>query len=285
MADKPSYAFYFLPLALAILLYLGVQFLQNVVVRFSANTLILSIDLTAALPLAILYGLGPIGLVGVPVGVLGADVISGSLAVPSVLTVAGHTYLGMAAWRCGERFGLAPGFKLRELFSFRGLAAGMAVLGLSTAGAAAVSGWGNEVLHQSPFYIAATGSLVGYIGAAMLLGIPMAWILRAVSGQARQSRRIASSKQFPTPDLRWISSLTVLWLLLGVLGSLGYRTFEQIPDRVRTVKNLEILSILDQPDLFGIGASRLQVVLGAVSLSLLVLTYRWGTPLGGRERA
>jgi hypothetical protein len=74
--------------------------------------------------------------------------------------------------------------------------------------------------------------------------------------------------------------LVALWLLVGVVVSLGFRVAQALSTTTFTSRGLDVLVPLLDPALVGHGGRRVQVVLGAVALCLVAVLL----PRPGGER-
>lgn len=252
--------------AIYLLVTLGEQVLSGVVSIPAFSV----VDLTAALPVPVLLAAGPAALWGIPLGYVLSDAATGSLG-PGTLVIAGaHLYLGYATCKLLRWFD-ADTLRISDLVGF-----GRFVLAvtLAAAGAAAISGWGGEAIHQTPFFVAVPAAFAEFALLSIPFALPLAGLFRRVASAGASAFGVTAPprQRFDgQPNLRRVAAVTVGWVVVGTVASVGYRAFEKIPAYSFTTRNLEFVLLLRRPTLFGPGAGRLQVLLGAILLSVLVV--------------
>ena len=222
-------------------------------------------------PLALL--LGPVALVAAGVGVLLAAGATGALGLGVVTTLAATLYLGFATTALAGRLGVHDGGVGR--FDWTPARYGL-VVGVAGAGAAAVAAWSGVLVGEAVFYVAAPAALVAYAVVPLVTTLPLTAAGRRLPG-------VDSGAMAPRPTsggVRRVAVTTLAWLLLGTLGSLGYRSFEVLPADTLRLYGLHVLVPVQEAAPFGPGATRLQVLLGVVAAAVLVVSLR-GRPGDG----
>ena len=252
--------------ALYLVVTLGEQVLSGVV----SIPAFWVVDFTAALPVPVLLAAGPAALWGIPLGYVLSDAAMGSLG-PGTLVIAGaQLYLGYATCKLLRWFDAdAP-----RISDFVGFGRFVLAVTVAAAGAAAISGWGGEAIHRTPFFIAAPAAFAEFALLSIPFALPLAGLFRRVASAGASTFGVTAPprRQFDgQPNLRRVAAVTVGWIVVGMGASVGYRTFEKIPAYPFSTRNLEFVLLLRQPTLFGPGAGRLQVLLGAVLLAVLVV--------------
>jgi len=136
-----------------------------------------------------------------------------------------------------------------------------------------VMAWGGEVIHQTPFFIAFRYA-GAYALAGLVIGLPLWYALRfvrTVENDCPASREVASG--FESPVI--VASISIVWFVLGTLASVGYRWVRTILVRFPYAfdsRGVGSLLRLYEDAVFGVGGSRIQIVLGGIMGSLLLLT-------------
>jgi hypothetical protein len=153
------------------------------------------------------------------------------------------------------------------------------VVGLAGTGAAAVAAWAAVLVGETVFFVAVPAALVVYAV------VPAVTTLTALG--ARLPIPVAATGSGPRAagggGVRRVAGTTVAWLLLGTVGSLGYRSFEMLPAETMRLYGLGVLVPLREAAPFGPGATRIQVLLGVVALVALVVLLRGRTADTGGE--
>ena len=227
------------------------------------------------LPLALL--LGPAVGWGVAVGVLATALLRGSLA-PATLVVAGAVVLlatlGTRLWGAVPR--LASGSHPTE-FSLRATLEYVVLAVVPAAAAAATLGWGFELLGAAPFHLVAVPTFLSLAAASLLAG-PLVLLPAGRYGADATGRGpAAAGRRRPSRAAALGALLAPVWLLGGVVASLGFRVGQSLPPGAFTSRGLEALLVVLDPALVGRGGRRVQVALGALGLVLV-------TWLATRER-
>ncbi|MFC6825393.1 hypothetical protein [Halopelagius fulvigenes] len=226
-------------------------------------------ELTSALPIPLVLVVGPVALWGVPVGYVLGDVTSNAVGAHTLVGACAHLYLGYSASRLAGRLGIDAPVSASSLAGRTVVGRFLLVVGVAAAGAAAVVGWGSEVVHRAPFFVAAPSAFAEFFLVTLAFALPWVRILRsaAAAGVPTVDVRPRGAGEL---DVRRVVGATLAWVLLGTAGSVGYRTFEKIPAQYFVSHGAEYALLLDRPALFGAGAGRVQAVFGAVCLSLLL---------------
>ena len=229
------------------------------------------VQLTAALPIPVLLAAGPAALWGIPLGYVLSDAAMGSLGPGTLVGAGALVYLGYATCRLLRWFDAdTPRVSVSVGRERTGLGRFVFAVAVAAAGAAAISGWGGEIIHRTPFFVAAPTAFAEFVFLSVPFALPLAGLFgRIVStfevtdaARERFDGRLAFSQ---------VAAVTVGWVVTGTVASVGYRTFEKLPAGSFTSRDLDFVLLLRQPTLFGPGAGRLQVLLGAVLLSVLVV--------------
>jgi hypothetical protein len=96
-------------------------------------------------------------------------------------------------------------------------------------------------------------------------------------GERRFAYRISrwSAVGSPAPIDRWsLIAVPPLWILLGSIGSIGFKLRERVSLGGFQNFDVEFLYYLVHPDIFGHGGRRAQVVLGVVALLVIFVSLR-----------
>jgi hypothetical protein len=229
------------------------------------------VELTAVLPVPVLLAFGPAALWGIPLGYVLSDVATSSLGPGTLVGAGAHLYFGYATCRLLRWFDAdTPRVSVSVGPERIGLGRFVFAVVLAAAGAAAISGWGGEIIHRTPFFVAAPTAFAEFV----LLSVPFALPLAGLFGRVTSTFEVTDATRARFDGrlaLLQVAAVTVGWVVIGTVASVGYRTFEKLPAGSFTSRDLDFVLLLRQPVLFGPGAGRLQVLLGAVLLSVLVL--------------
>lgn len=228
------------------------------------------------LPLALLFGRA--ALLPAGAGVLLAAAAAGSLGVGTAVTLAATLYLGFAAAALAERLGVRDKNEDAGAFAWTP-ARYLLVVGLAGAGATAVAAWAAVLVGEAVFFVAAPAALVAYAAIPAVTTLPLTALGRRLPIPAATG----SGSRAAVGGVRRVAGTTTAWLLLGTVGSLGYRSFEVLPAETMRLYGLGVLVPLHEAVPFAPGATRLQVLLGVVSLVVLVALLRDGSADGGVE--
>lgn len=265
-------------------LSVGVVALLYLLVTVSADALAFSLSipllangaLTAALPVPLVLALGPVSLLGIPVGYAVSELVRGAVGWYTVVGAAAHLFLGYSGGKLARWFDLERPAAPSEVARFAVLGRFFVLAALSAGGAAALSAWGGEVVGLAPFYATVLGAFVSYFLLTFALGLPLSVLFRAAVSGAESRFGVALSTPAALTgrfSLRGVAAVTAVWILLGAVGSVGYRSFERISPGSFAERNLDFVLVLNRPDLFGPGAGRVQALFGALLFSVLVFVY------------
>lgn len=270
--------------ALVGLIYPLVTGFESVLASQYSLPVLARFELVAALPVPLMLSFGSAALWAIPVGYVLGDVTSNAVGPGTLVGVGAHLYIGYSAGKVARKFGFDRFISLSRFVRRPVFGRYLLLAGVSAAGGAAITGWGSEIVHGSPFYLAVGGSFVEYFLLAAALTYPLVGLFRTVTATAATRFDIG----WPRLDtmsccfsLRRVTAITVAWIALGSVGSIGYRTFQKFPAEVYTDRNLDLVLLLDRPALFGSGAGRLQVLLGAFFFSLLLVVFMGRGSLSG----
>lgn len=238
----------------------------------------LSVHPASALPIPFGLVFGSVAAYAVAGGVVASELFTGSLGVESAFLATAMFYLSFSSHRLWGAVG-------RAIEPWTGRIPGtatpiryLATVSVAVPGAGVIVAWGAEVSATSPFYLPALLETADLLLANLVLG-PVVLLFGALGGV-----RVTGDDEAPRPgsgaSLRLTVASTVVWLLLGTVGSLGYRSIEKVPDAFLSGPR-RYVALVEQP-LFGPGAARVQVVFGAVMFGLLVVSLfdRNGMPTG-----
>ncbi len=234
-----------------------------------------AVDLTTALPVPLVWLMGSTALVAIPVGFALSDVVSNAAGVGTLVGIGVHLFLGYSGAKLSERY---------DLFAHGALPmAGPATLarlglisGLATIGSAAVAGWLSELFHLTPFYVAAWSSFLETFVMVLLFTIPLVFLLHRVFRgiETHTNLNLRRMTDFHEEfNSVWILGISLAWFLAGTVGSITYRVLERIPPIAFHNRGLEFLMVIDNPAIFGSGASRVHVLFGALFASILIIQY------------
>lgn len=229
------------------------------------------VELTAALPVPVLLAAGPAALWGIPFGYVLSDLATSSLGPGTLVGAGAHLYFGYATCRLLRWFDAdAPRVSVSVGRERIGLGPFVFAVVLAAAGAAAISGWGGEVVHRTPFFFAAPMAFAEFVLLSVPFALPLAGLFGRVASAFEGTVDTRERFDGRLPLLQ-VAVVTVGWVVIGTVASVGYRTFEKLPAGSFTSRDFETVLLLRQPALFGPGAGRLQVLLGAILLSVLVV--------------
>lgn len=236
-----------------------------------------------AFGVALVFGVffGAAGSLGSALGYLASRVATGSLTpvdlfVALAYFLAGYLayYFLLAVWRAGE--GGRHGVRSPRTFALS-----VAAVVSAVAGSAATTAWAYELFDVAPFSVA-PGLLISYAVSALLIGLPVAVLHAETTTRARGSGLPRPSEPPRRRRLPVLPLLVpVVWLVVGTIGSLGYRAIKRVvaqhPHALED-RGLEFLLVLQNDALFGVGAGRVQIVFGSVMLSILTVSVHPGRP-------
>ncbi|MXR20226.1 hypothetical protein [Halobacterium bonnevillei] len=144
--------------------------------------------------------------------------------------------------------------------------------------AASFYAWSQELLGRFPFYPTFVFTAISYLLGA-LVAIPFV-LIGIRSEQLPKGRQIVSTKIDPLSW--WVVTITVLWPVLALIGSLGFRIRERIetPFIFRRL-GIEFVYEFVSPAVFAQGGRRAQVLLGAIVLTVVGYRFVWLHKTGG----
>jgi hypothetical protein len=259
------------------LLYILVTVFENAFASLTSLSALSWVELTGVLPIASAVVFGPSALWGILAGTALSDVASNAFGPSAFVGVAVHLYLGYAASKLAQKFDI-DAFVSPSYFARRStLGQFLLLVTVPVAGASAIAGWGGEIVHTAPFFFLTTRTFVELLCLNLVFTLPLVELCRLVASTSAvrfDALPSDSGDRDGRFDLWRVVGVTLTWVVLGTIGSLGYRTFEKIPPGYFWSNNNEaVLLLLDRPELFGLGAGRVQVVFGALLFSLLVSTF------------
>jgi hypothetical protein len=253
--------------AVTIGLYVGVSLaLPTLTLPVSGSFAILVDPATALLvPLALL--LGPVAAYGVGLGFLISEAAVGALWFESIFWALAQFYIAYSACTLWKRSGSRAFSLLKGNEQVQLIPKYLGISGVSTAGGVAIIAWGNEVAGVSPFHLTVVLEGLGLLVGTVFIGLPLFLLgYRVLGGTARPERR-PPTETVNRRRLTYSAIVIIFWTVVGGIGSLGYRSLEQIPEYV-FVRRFEFLHPVTQPS-FGTGAASLQVLFGAVMFGFL----------------
>lgn len=219
-----------------------------------------------AIPLGVVFGLP--AAVGLAVGVVVKDSLRLVLSVDTMIYSLWLFVMAAAAHLAWQyRFHPASSDLTQPSWW-----SGFAACGLTaiTTGAA-IFAWASELLGVRPFYLAfGTAFLTSLVGACLFTPLVVVPVARS-----RLAERLgAVQDSSPSLSGRRRTLLTVgpfLWAVCGLVWSIGFQIRQRTPVVGFERLNLEALYYVIHPDVFGQGGRRLQVLGGAVMLTLLIV--------------
>ena len=222
-----------------------------------------------AVPLGILFGHPAI--FGVVLGVFVGDLLTSNLSIPSLLytlSILLLAYLSYAFYRYGVGSAIVPG---GGILSSVGRFVFTAVI--VCIAAAAFLAWGYELTWISSFYVSFLTSFVEYLLATLLVATPIGIVARRRRWPTYRVARDASVASAGVHRLLLVA-IPPTWAVLGSVGSVGFQIRETIPLMTFRQLGVEFLYHYVNPEIFGQGGRRAQVVFGALMLLLLLASVR-----------
>lgn len=223
------------------------------------------------IPFALLLGL-PVA-VGTFVGYIAVSIMNSTVGVETLFVAISHSYLAFSAYKLRGQIGSISFdgiFAASPVKQARGF---LIICVIASGGAAAIVAWGYEISSVAPFFQLSMASVITYLSINLTFGL---FIFVFLLSLVRKTDRVRDAIAYTNSSHTAIFStavVTVLWLTLGFVGSVGYRAFEKLPRRA-LVPDFAFLLVLDQPGLFGPGATRIQALFGSIMFSFLILSYR-----------
>jgi len=224
-------------------------------------------------PLAVVYG--PVGVAAAAGAVVVRDLLVGGLGAPTLVGSFAHLVMGAVAFRLWSR-GLHRRPGTDRVGSLRGTLVFVGVALVACSAGAAVVGWGNELLAIAPFFLAVV-TAGEYLLATVVIGAPALALFDRIRGDV--GSHVAS--RFDAGIVP-VGVLSAGWLLVGTVGSLGFRNAARLPPHLFEQHGLGAVRPLADEALFGPGGVRAQAVFGALVLVALAVVLR---PEDGRESA
>jgi hypothetical protein len=270
--------------AFVCLLYLLVTVVDIGVRSQLSIPLLAAVDVTHALPVVLALSLGVVAVWSLPIAIVVTDLMTGALGPWTVVGICAQFYLGYAAYRTAERLDLDVRVPVSELARPAPVGRLFLVVAIAATGAGAIAGWGSEIVGSAPFFVTAPVSALGYFVLTLVVGLPLLAILRVglrTSEDRFDGELSQTDKSGVNFGLRRVTLLTGAWFVLGIVGSIGYRTLEKLPTTALSRRNLAFIKTLERPDLFGVGAGRIQVLLGVILVSALLVTFLESHPENG----
>jgi len=211
-------------------------------------------------------------------GYLVGAAVAGS-ADPTAVVAAGSLFLfGYAAaflWRRRIALPLARDSRIGPGVRF----VVVAVIA-SVAGGASMA-WGGEITRHSPFFTG-FGYVLSYLLSALAIGFPLWILLRRIRRVTRGPQAVAGDRH--PGRVAAVAGISIAWLFVGTLGSIGYRGVRTVLTRFPytfEIRDAEVLLVLYDDSVFGVGASHVQAVLGGAMLGVLLWAFLDGG--SGRE--
>jgi hypothetical protein len=260
-----------------ILVSTAVAGLFAVVGTLSAGMVVLpvgpSLDpaLGLVLPLSLVFG--PAGVVGATAGVVFTALLRSALALVTVVdagSVAVLGYLGYRLWGVlpAVATGQSPALGTpREAGEF--LAVGL----LAAITATSALAWGQVVVQGQLFHSAALAAFPVVLVSTLVVGPPVLLAARGVPESLRQPYADRTPVGRGTGGFRGAVLVPVCWLAVGVLLSVVATLVQSIGGTTLAQNGYGFVFVPFDPALVGAGARRVQVVFGAVMLSLLLATW------------
>jgi energy-coupling factor transport system substrate-specific component len=220
---------------------------------------------------------GPAAAWGSALGYLGVEVVYGVLGFPSVFGAIGHFLLAYLGYNLWGNFGLLSDGSGPTMRSRRQIAEYFAVAFVSSSALIAITAWGYAVLGILPYFVTATASFVQYFLPTVVVGPVVLYFLYPRLEDRNLLYRDVSESNASTWRTYVTSLVLVSWLLAGNLASIGYQIYRRAPYRSFVRRDLESVRALAET-IFGSAVGRIQVALGSVLFSalLLALIYHGG---------
>lgn len=220
------------------------------------------------IPFSLLFGV--FGAISGAAGVLIRDTIHGSVTGVTLITGAFHLMSGYLAFRLWGQLGIFSTTGSPTIRSPTAFLEYVIVTIVCCAVAAAGISWGNEILAVAPFYLAAV-MFVQYVVSTVTIGTLFLYVSEFVLFDWIEHLTPNDTHRASTRFGIFISVVALLWLALGIVGSIGFRNAARIPSSIYTQYGIGFITPLVDPVVFGHGAVRAHVIFGAVMSSMLLV--------------
>lgn len=220
----------------------------------------------AALIIPFSIAFGVYGILGVTTGVVVSRLLQGSVTANDWILVLAYAVMGLVAVTLWDDFADGHNSGKRD-FNYI-LRYGIVSIVASMVGAVTLS-WLYELLAIGPFFMTPLYAL-SFTATAVAIGGPVFLATRAILRRRNCKRQSGGSSQLITS---WVVGTTLIWFGLGTAGSALYQGFDAILTDYPhwfTSTGIEPVQILYNDGLFGIGAARIQTVLGAVCMTIIL---------------
>lgn len=216
------------------------------------------------LPFAMLFGV--VGVIAGGIGVIVRDVLLGGTGTWTVAVTVTHLFAGYVCLRLGraQLTGLRPSTNTVVRLG--------AITVLTAVAAGAMVGWTGEVLAIAPFFLAGI-TTAGYLIVLVIVGVPVLVL-------GHRFVPVRSTEVTGVRPVFLLGAVLIGWLILGIVGSIGYYNLDRVPGWLLVDAGLgPLLPILEHPAI-GRGAVNVQTAIAAIAIGATVaLTARM--PGGG----
>lgn len=231
------------------------------------------IDPAVGLVVALSVVFGPAAVAGAVAGTVLTALLRSALAWVTVVDAGAVGLLGYVAYRL---WGVLPALstgKRPELETPGQFVEFLAVTLLAAATAVSALAWGEIVLQARLFHGVVLAEFPIVNLSALVTGVPVLLIARVIPDTYRHSYADRTPVARGTGGFRGAVLLPVCWLLVGVLLSIAATLVQSIGETTLAADGYGFVFVPFDPALVGLGGSRLQIVLGALALSLLGATW------------
>lgn len=256
--------------------YLLVRFLLDGVVAVGSTPFTPSAGL--AIPLGVFFGVP--AAVGIAAGALVVGVARAGIPLWVLFEALSLFLLSLVSWRAWALY-FDPAIELSSSTLGQTTVTGPAgwirfgsLTVLASVGAAAFLAWGGELLGLFPFYVTLPDVAARYVLATTVAGVPLAVVLSIVAGQTGSEETKQPESAPSRTRRRAFVLIPVVWGLAGFAGGVGFSIRERLDVTTFEEFGVEFLYHWVHPDIFGQGARRVQVALGAVLLVAWLFTLR-----------
>jgi hypothetical protein len=231
------------------------------------------LDPALGLVLPLSLALGPAGVVGATAGVVLTAALRSALALLTVVDAGSVAALGYLAYRLwGVLPAVATGRSPR-LDSLGQVIEFLAVALLAVVTAVSALAWGQLLVQGQLFHSAALAAFPTVTVSTLLVGPPVLLAARGVPDSLWQPYEDRTPVERGTGGFRGAVLVPVCWLVVGTLLSVAATLVQSIGGTTLAQHGYGFVFVPFDPALVGAGARRVQVVFGAVMLSLILATW------------
>ncbi len=247
--------------------YLLVRFLLDGVVAVGSTPLTPSAGL--AIPLGIFFGIP--AAAGIAAGALVVGIFHAGMPLWTLFEALSLFLLAVVSWRGWTLYFSSLDEQLTGLSGWVHFAR-LTVVG--SVGAAAFLAWGGELLGLFPFYVTLPEYAARYLLATVVAGVPLAAVTSALIARTDSTEVAQPESELPRTRRLAFAAIPFVWGVSGFVGGVFFSIRERIDVTTFEEFGVEFLYHGVNPDIFGQGARRIQVVLGAVFLVAWLFTLR-----------